>query len=605
MVSISTRYANQADLIRGFCWRHLAQLAEAKQGGRGGRANYGNCRFASNLAKSAGLNFRLHKAKSPTTFSVRNKIDIYYKSSRILCWILFAMVLTVVTLIRLRFLGFPLERDEGEYAYIGQLMLQGIPPYKLAYTMKFPGTAAAYAIFMSIFGQTVAGVHLGLLIVNLITVALLFFLGRRLLNEIGGIVAAATYAVLSMMPYVLGLAAHATHFVVAPVIGGALLLVRPLDRQSTKALFASGALFGVALLMKQPGFLFILFGAAYLFCHDWRAELGSRQIVFRNIIFFCGALLPLAVTCVLLWLAGVFGKFWFWIVEYAQQYNSQVSVAQGLQIFVEWVPSVMGAAWPVWVIALAGLIGSTLDKRSRASGGFLVGLLFFSLIALSLGFHFRQHYFVLLLPAISLMAGAAVVHAVNFLASRSRVPRFVPILLFGIALGWPIWTERDFFYPGSLVESMRMAYGTNPLRESVKIGGYLRTQTTESDTIAVLGSEPQIYFYAQRRSATGYIYTYGLMEPQRFAHQMQLEMIHEIEAARPKYLVLVVLNKSWLTGRDSEPLIFKWADEYCDQNYEEVGLVNISEQGTDYYFSQVPPGVKPTVEHISIYKRKI
>jgi len=31
MVSISTRYANQADLILGFCWRHLAQLAEAKQ----------------------------------------------------------------------------------------------------------------------------------------------------------------------------------------------------------------------------------------------------------------------------------------------------------------------------------------------------------------------------------------------------------------------------------------------------------------------------------------------------------------------------------------------------------------------------------------------
>ena len=26
-----TRYANRADLIRGFCWRHLAQLAEAKQ----------------------------------------------------------------------------------------------------------------------------------------------------------------------------------------------------------------------------------------------------------------------------------------------------------------------------------------------------------------------------------------------------------------------------------------------------------------------------------------------------------------------------------------------------------------------------------------------
>lgn len=37
----------------------------------------------------------------------------------------------------------PLERDEGEYAYAGQLMLQGIPPYQLAYNMKLPGTYAA------------------------------------------------------------------------------------------------------------------------------------------------------------------------------------------------------------------------------------------------------------------------------------------------------------------------------------------------------------------------------------------------------------------------------------------------------------------------------
>jgi hypothetical protein len=36
--------------------------------------------------------------------------------------------------VRFRLRTMPLERDEGEYAYSGQLMLQGIPPYKLAYT---------------------------------------------------------------------------------------------------------------------------------------------------------------------------------------------------------------------------------------------------------------------------------------------------------------------------------------------------------------------------------------------------------------------------------------------------------------------------------------
>ena len=46
--------------------------------------------------------------------------------------------------------------------------------------------------------------------------------------------------------------------------------------------------------------------------------------------------------------------------------------------------------------------------------------------------------------------------------------------------------------------------------------------------MAVLGSEPEIYFLARRHSATGYIYTYGLMEAQPFARRMQDEMIREI-----------------------------------------------------------------------------
>ncbi len=52
-------------------------------------------------------------------------------------WIFLAVIVFgLVIAIRIRLLGIPLERDEGEYAYAGQLMLQGIPPYKLAYNMK-------------------------------------------------------------------------------------------------------------------------------------------------------------------------------------------------------------------------------------------------------------------------------------------------------------------------------------------------------------------------------------------------------------------------------------------------------------------------------------
>src|SRR5215510_3059775 len=105
-------------------------------------------------------------------------------------------------------------------------ILQGIPPYKLAYNMKFPGTYAAYASVMSIFGQTIQAIHLGLLLVNVATIALIFFIGRRLINTTAGIAAAASYAVLSVSPSVLGLAAHATNFVMLPVLAGTLLLLK-------------------------------------------------------------------------------------------------------------------------------------------------------------------------------------------------------------------------------------------------------------------------------------------------------------------------------------------------------------------------------------------
>ena len=148
-----------------------------------------------------------------------------------------------------------------------------------------------------------------------------------------------------------------------------------------------------------------------------------------------------------------------------------------------------------------------------------------------------------------------------------------------------------------------MIYPDNPFAESVKIADYLREHTSRDDTIAVLGSEPEIYFYAQRHSATAYIYTYGLMEPQKYARQMQEEMIHEIERARPKYLVSVQMFYSWLWRPGSDRLIFTWADEYTAQNYKAAGLVRMTSTETDYLFGDVPSSVESLENRTLIYRR--
>ncbi len=528
----------------------------------------------------------------------------YQNVFRLALWLLFGATLVAVTCARIRLLGLPLERDEGEYAYTGQLLLQGIPPYKLAYSMKFPGTAASYALLMSIFGDTTAGIHLGLILINLVTVGLIFFLGRYLLGELAGLAAAATYGVISLMPYVLGQAAHATHLVVLPAIAGALVLIRALDRQSRILILASGCLFGLALLMKQPGLFFVLFGFVFLFSHDRSRHVELRQSALRSLIFLLGATVPLFVTCLLLWNAGVFEKFWFWSVKYAGRYGSQVSFAEGLRILAGHFLSSVGTAWPIWGLAAIGLIASALSASLRPRAGFLITFAFFSAVAVCPGFYFRPHYFILFLPAVSLLSATGVVLALERFRTGTAPLPCAALLIFTGCVAWPLYSERDFFFERPIAEANRMVNGTSPFPESVKIGEYLRAESTPSDTIAVLGSEPQIYFYAQRRSATGYIYTYSLMEPQPYARQMQLEMIREIETARPKFLVLVVISKSWLAGRDSDQTIVRWTDSYCDANYEEVGLVNISDEGSEYYFSGRPANIRPTAEHILIYRRK-
>src|SRR5208337_2585017 len=109
-------------------------------------------------------------------------------------WVVVLLVMVAAGLLRWRLLDIPLERDEGEYAYAGQLLLHGIPPYQLACNMKLPGTYAAYAALMAVCGQSIAGIHLGLMLVNWAAILLVFLLGRRLFGTASGLAAAAAYA---------------------------------------------------------------------------------------------------------------------------------------------------------------------------------------------------------------------------------------------------------------------------------------------------------------------------------------------------------------------------------------------------------------------------
>jgi len=271
--------------------------------------------------------------------------------------------------------------------------------------------------------------------------------------------------------------------------------------------------------------------------------------------------------------------------------------------FLQRANEVIGAGWALWMLAGIGAVAGLWNERMRASTLFILGFLVVSVLALCPGFYFRHHYFIFVLPAVSLLVGLATSELSDLLIRRAMALVFVPIILVAASLSRPIVSYKQIFFDVSPPEASRTIYADSPFPESVRIGDYLREHTSPDETIAVLGSEPQIYFYSHRHSATGYIYTYALMEPQKYAHRMQEEMISEIERNNPRYVVSVAMYDSWLPRPGSDQLIFKWTSEYTAHNYSAVGFVNITPTGSDYYFGEIPASVGVLENYILIYRR--
>ncbi|HVI10839.1 MAG TPA: glycosyltransferase family 39 protein [Candidatus Binatia bacterium] len=525
-------------------------------------------------------------------------------------WLPFAGLAGVISLfafIRIRFLSFPLERDEGEYAYAGQLILHGINPFKLCYSMKLPGTAAAYALFTAIFGQTQVGAHLGLLLVNAASIVLTYFLAARLFGRLAGVVAAASFALLSLEPSVLGLAGHATQFVALPALAGILLLLRAIDSQKQSMFFLSGLLLGLAFLMKQPGLLFTFFALFYLAYSERQRGFEWRRFSASAGMLIFAAAIPFALTCLFMLQAGVFDKFWFWTFAYAQKYAARVTLAEGLEFLAQTGSEVIRPAALLWIIAATGAIVSLWSPKQRNYTVFLFSFLAFSFVAVSPGLYFRNHYFVLLLPAVSLLCGAAVGISTTLLQSEGGNPWavLVPPAIFAVAFGLSMAREAKLFFHTDPLAACHLIYGPNPFPEALKIADFISAHSSPDDRIAVIGSEPEIYFYANRHSATGYVYVYPLVEPQPFAPMMQREMISEIETARPRFIVLVDDQLSWLGDRESEMGILSWAERYVGEHYQEVGIADLLRQGTEYRWGEAVRTYRPESKFkLAVFERR-
>jgi hypothetical protein len=523
-------------------------------------------------------------------------------SGRWLGFAAFLGVAAVAVLLRWPLASIPLERDEGEYAYIAQRWLRGEVPYRDAFDQKPPGAFAAYALFFRMFGESIEAIHWGTQLYTLITLALIVLAGRRLFGLGAGLTAALLAAFMTADCCVLGNAANTETFLTLPLTVGFLATLQAVERSSAGWAAIAGACGTLAMLCKQvalpnAAFHFLLLLAA-----------GRRRLALVA-AYVAGAAVALAPVVGYFADAGALREFWDCVVGHNLAYARRVPVYLYPGTFLGSFLPVVRQWWPI--LGFAGVTLCTPDERPSVLSPWLrprrlAGLwLLASFAGVSVGGYYREHYYIQAIPPLAVLAG----RGVGILASRwaPRRQTVTAVALSVAAVVYGVLIAPWYYLTGTPAEKCSAIYGGNPFRESPFVAEYLARHSDPDDTVFIFGSEPQLLFYAGRKSASRYIFVYPLMTSFPGTGERQDSVLRELTDRPPRFVVAVNTIASFLDDDQTPPLLKNELSKRLNREYRLVGTAQSEGTVIQPFTGTVPADqvIPPPVDHVlAIWQRR-
>ncbi len=513
-------------------------------------------------------------------------------------------------LIRLPFVSVPLERDEGEYAYTAQRMDQGEIPYKDVFDQKPPGIFCIYWLIFKTLGTTPESIHMFTYIYTLIEILLIYKLGKMLFGQTVGLVAASIFSLITMEPCVLGHAANTEIFMLLPLIASLIILASVLKGGSSFPLFVCGLLNGVGFMIKQVALLNATFILAFMLYDFYKSrERRINILTKRYLLFALGFLTILLPIFAFFEVKGAWDDFLYGVFLHNFAYSTSISLKQ--------IPSSFGYTFGVilrsditfWVLSLYSF--RLLLKRKNSNAVLVLGWFLFSFMGVCVGWHFRPHYFIQIAPPLALTAGyclVALIKAIRALGRKAlRMLAFACLLMLIVSM--PLIANYKYLFVYTPEQICKSIDEGNPFVEAKRIAQYLKRNTSPEDTIYIFGSEPEILFYAERKSATKYIFFYPLMGNFKDASAKQRAVIGEVKANKPKYILLVNISMSLLSGPYTEGYIFQATNEMIEKDYRLDGVILMATNETRYLLGQRERAMElvrrnPEIAKILLFVRK-
>ncbi len=485
-------------------------------------------------------------------------------------------IVSIFLLLRLPTLMLPFERDEGEYAYIAQQVIDGGVPYRDAFDQKPPGVFVVYLVAFLLMGQSVLAVHVMMGLCTLASAILLFKLVQRLVSTGAGLAAAFVLVIVTAERSVLGTAANTEIFMILPMIGSLLCLVPKKGLPKPSRLVAAGALSACAFWTKQVAATDAIFVAGWVAMLDLVTfpKINYRRLLLNQLFLAIGGFIVTAVIFLYFIFNGALHDFLYCVFTYNFGYATKEIDSGSLLLERFWrtFGGILAGDWTIWLALIGGLIvlGLQFRKNWRVAA-FFAAFFVLSFLGACIGGYFRPHYFTQVLPAVSALAGIGLAW---LLARMSRISvREIRWVLYG-SLFTLIFTfviirnASILFAFNSHLQSYRI-YGGTSFIFSRELGDELQSLTAPTDTILVAGTEPQIAFFSHRKNATRFIFFDPLLGDYPGIVEQQEIAISEIIQNNPAYIIDVIGPRGYLLAKPgiTRLELFDKLDAFKNANY--------------------------------------
>lgn len=471
-------------------------------------------------------------------------------------------VITVVMLLALPTITYPLGRDQGEFATIGRGLLWGRVPYVDLWNPKPPAVFYVYAAAIALFGRTVEALRAIDLVMFPAAAAAVYAIAAWLFDRRTGLWAALITGVFYFSETFWTLTQN-DGIALLPMTLAAWCGLRSIRRGRRGLLWAlaAGALCGWAFWFKYPFALFA--GALGVGCVILAGRVDWRWIF----AFGLGFAAVFAAGATVLMAQGA----WDALVESAVLTAEYVARGFTPVEFFRMMTTALGFRWAHWgflfVLALIGLAGVRAWGAQR--GGLIFTALWLSagaVIMLVQGKGYDYHWLPMLPPLA--IFGALGVETVLRMARRFVPSRALDLVAAGGLLAVLAFAVLPRTLPYLSGQEDRATYyarfqaGEFVADESLRVADYLRERVQFGDTLYIWGFRPEVYYLSDLNPATRWIFHFPLVADW-YPAQWRAENVETLWAALPPYtLVLQADYLPWVTGSsgDSATLLQAYAD---------------------------------------------